>query len=293
MNQRIETEKKQKKQIQTLKISQIVPNPKQPRTYFDDAEIEQLGKSILAQGQKERAVVRPIGNDKYELVSGEMRYRACLQMGIPTFEVEVKEICDKDLHFESLIYNAGRHKLTTKEKFYAIVKEVEDGRSIKDIAEAFCQSEVWISKFLTLRNLAPELQALLEHGSKKDCLLITEAFELAKYPNHEYQVKRYQSTKGYSPSFRKKVLTADVKRLCHGSQRDKPSKSRKEKVKGIISSTETFYYFLKELSAIDSVKFDNLLEGMPSLEREKMEERLDDCIKWMGSLSLKLNKLNN
>jgi len=293
MNQRIETEKKQKEQSKTLLISQIVPNPEQPRTYFDDAEIEQLGKSILAQGQKERAVVRPIGNDKYELVSGEMRYRACLRMGIPTFEVEVKEIRDKDLHFESLIYNAGRHKLTTQEKFYAIVKEVDDGRSIKDIAEAFCQSEVWISKFLTLRNLAPELQALLEHGSKKDCLLITEAFELAKYPNHEYQVKRYQSTKGYSPSFRKKVLTADVKRLCHGSQRDKPSKSRKEKVKEIISSTESFYFFLKELSEMDMVQLTIVLEAMQSIEREKLEEKFDDCIDLLKTLSAKLNKLNS
>ncbi|KKS38042.1 MAG: ParB-like protein partition protein [Parcubacteria group bacterium GW2011_GWD2_42_14] len=247
---------------------------------------------LLLNGQKEPIVVRPIGEDTYQLVSGERRLRASQKKGLLTIKAIVKEIRDEDLHFESLSYNAGRHKLTPRETFFAIVKEVDAGRSIKDIAGVFCKSEGWVRTYLSLRNLAPELQAILEHDTKKDCLLIKDALELAKITNLEYQVKRYQSTKDLTPSVRKKLIQNDVKRLRREPKQNKTGENRRWQVEDIISSTENFYYFLMELSAMDKDKLISILESIPSLKREELEERIDECVTWLGSLSKNLNNLN-
>ena len=279
--------------IYILKTSQIVPNPKQPRTDFDDADLEEFGEGILLAGQKEAIVVRPIGDDLFELVSGERRWRACIKKGMPTIKARVQEVADKDLHFESVLYNFGRRKLGHKDTLNAIVNEVDGGRDVKTIAVALGKSVGWVDTYLNLsRKLAPELLEILENGPKKaGSLLFGDARELAKLPTHKRQIDRHEKTKGLSPPVRKQLLEKAVTQT-RTVQRKPRAVCKKAEGKNILSTVELFHLFVKNLSA-NMADTKIVFEKMLSYDREKLEEVMDACAELLNTHSSTLNILNN
>lgn len=169
-----------------LQMSLIFPNPLQPRTIFIEHDIKELSGGIKEHGLKEPIVVRPTKNGTYEIVSGERRYRAHKLIDATTIKAKVQQISDGDLLLESVTYNGGRRSLTPRDAFFTIVKLKEEGRSIQTIATAFSKSTAWVNTYLKLQNLAPELQAILQHEKKEGELLIKNALKLAELKNHKY-----------------------------------------------------------------------------------------------------------
>jgi ParB family transcriptional regulator, chromosome partitioning protein len=103
--------------IAELPIAQLHPNPKQPRTIFDDVALEELASSVRANGILQPILVRPLaGGSGYEIVAGERRYRAALKVGLIKIPVVVRTLSDEDTLAIGLIENLIREDITPIEE---------------------------------------------------------------------------------------------------------------------------------------------------------------------------------
>ena len=89
----------------TLEINQIFPNPFQPRTNFNESELKELAKSISEYGVIQPLTVRKIKENKYQIISGERRYRACKIATVTKIPVYIKETKDNKMLELALIEN--------------------------------------------------------------------------------------------------------------------------------------------------------------------------------------------
>lgn len=145
-------------------VNAISPNPKQPRTHWDEAEIKALASSIREVGILQPIVVRRAGAG-YELVAGERRLRAAKVAGLATVPVVVRDTDDSDLLREALIENIHREDLgpvELAEAFRALLEEL--GLKQEDLAERVGVSRSHIANTIRLLQLPPETQQLLADG---------------------------------------------------------------------------------------------------------------------------------
>lgn len=94
-----------------LKLNEIEPNKNQPRKRFDEAAISDLAASIAQHGIIQPLLVRPLGNDGYQLVAGERRWRAARIAGLTEVPVVIRELSDEDASALALIENLQREDL--------------------------------------------------------------------------------------------------------------------------------------------------------------------------------------
>jgi ParB family transcriptional regulator, chromosome partitioning protein len=146
-------------------VNAIGPNPKQPRTLFDDDEIASLAASIREVGILQPIVVRSAGVSAYEVVAGERRLRAAKVAGLATVPVVVRETGDADLLREALIENIHRQDLgpiELAEAFRALIEEL--GLKQEGLAERVGVSRSHIANTLRLLQLPFDVQQLLTDG---------------------------------------------------------------------------------------------------------------------------------
>lgn len=105
----------------TVAICSIKVNESQPRRYFDVEKLEQLVISIKEHGILEPLLVRPIGEGQYELVAGERRYRAALQVGLKEIPVVIRELNNREALQLSLVENLIREDLNPVEETEGIL----------------------------------------------------------------------------------------------------------------------------------------------------------------------------
>ncbi len=99
-----------------IPLSWIKPNPRQPRTVFDNSSLEELAASIKEIGILQPPVVRKIGDNQYELIMGERRYRAAKLAGLVNIPVIVRQTSDNELLREALVENIHRSNLNSLEE---------------------------------------------------------------------------------------------------------------------------------------------------------------------------------
>ena len=152
------------KQLQYININNIIPNTTQPRTFFDDDAINELAESIKENGLIQPIVVRPIDNDKYEIVAGERRYRACHRALLENVPCIIQNYDDMHLAQVALIENIQREDLTPIEEAKAYKMMLEEYNLTQtQIAEQVGKKQSTIANKLRLLNLPIEIQdALLE-----------------------------------------------------------------------------------------------------------------------------------
>lgn len=146
-------------------VNAIGPNPKQPRTLFDDAEIASLAASIREVGILQPIVVRKSGDSRYEVVAGERRLRAAKVAGLATVAVVIRDTGDSDLLREALIENIHRQDLgpiELAEAFRALIEEL--GLKQEELAERVGVSRSHIANTLRLLQLPLDVQQLLTDG---------------------------------------------------------------------------------------------------------------------------------
>jgi ParB family transcriptional regulator, chromosome partitioning protein len=145
-------------------VNAISPNPKQPRTHWDEAEIQSLAASIREVGILQPIVVRRAGQG-YELVAGERRLRAAKVAGLATVPVVVRDTEDADLLREALIENIHREDLgpiELAEAFRALLEEL--GLKQEDLADRVGVSRSHIANTIRLLQLPQDTQQLLADG---------------------------------------------------------------------------------------------------------------------------------
>lgn len=150
----------------TLRLTSIVPNPRQPRGIFDDTELEELAHSLREIGVLQPVVVRSAGEGRFELVAGERRVRAARLAGLEEIPAVVRESRDSDLLTEALVENLHRSDLNPLEEAAAYQQLLDDfGMTHDGLAGKLGKSRSAISNALRLLNLPVELQQAVAGGT--------------------------------------------------------------------------------------------------------------------------------
>jgi ParB family chromosome partitioning protein len=154
-------------------ISSISPNPRQPRTVFDEDALNELIASIKEIGILQPPVVRKVSEGRYELIMGERRFRAAKAAGLKSIPVIIRQTPDNELLREALIENIHRSQLNPLEEAAAYAGLLTDfGCTHDELAIKLGRSRPLISNMLRLLNLPPTVQrkvaALLGLSDEKE-----------------------------------------------------------------------------------------------------------------------------
>jgi ParB family transcriptional regulator, chromosome partitioning protein len=148
-----------------LPVDAIEPNPRQPRDVFDDDELEGLAASIRDMGLLQPVVVRPTGEDTYELIAGERRLRASKRAGLERIPAVVRHTEDADLLKEALVENIHRVQLNPLEEAAAYQQLLDDfDFTQEELAAKLGKSRPAISNTLRLLQLPQGVQRRVAAG---------------------------------------------------------------------------------------------------------------------------------
>lgn len=148
-----------------LNVKRLRPGKFQPRRNMQQDELEALANSIKEQGIIQPIVVRNVGNDGYEIIAGERRWRAAQLAGLSSVPVIIKDVPDEAALVIALIENIQRENLNPLEEAIALDRlGVEFGLSHEKIASAVGKSRTTITNLLRVLNLRPDVKLLLEKG---------------------------------------------------------------------------------------------------------------------------------
>ena len=130
-----------------LPITQVRPNARQPRQVFDEEALAELVHSIREVGLLQPVVVRRTGEDAYELIMGERRWRASQEAGRDTIPAIVRETDDNDMLRDALLENLHRSQLNPLEEAAAYGQLLEDfGCTHEELAQRIGRSRPQISQ---------------------------------------------------------------------------------------------------------------------------------------------------
>ena len=167
-------------------ISQISPNPRQPRTVFDETALNELIASIKSIGILQPPVVRKVGEGRYELIMGERRFRAAKAAGLTSIPVIIRQTPDNELLREALIENIHRSQLNPLEEGAAYAQLLSDfGCTHDELAVKLGRSRPLISNTIRLLNLPEAVQrrvaaGVLSAGHARALLGLTDGAEIEK-----------------------------------------------------------------------------------------------------------------
>jgi ParB family chromosome partitioning protein len=167
-------------------ISQISPNPRQPRTVFDETALNELIASIKSIGILQPPVVRKVGEGRYELIMGERRFRAAKAAGLTSIPVIIRQTPDNELLREALIENIHRSNLNPLEEGAAYSQLLSDfGCTHDELAIKLGRSRPLISNTIRLLNLPEAVQrrvaaGVLSAGHARALLGLTDGAEIEK-----------------------------------------------------------------------------------------------------------------
>ncbi|MEO0369789.1 MAG: ParB/RepB/Spo0J family partition protein [Pseudomonadota bacterium] len=148
-----------------LPIEQLKPGQYQPRTNMDEAALHELAESIKSQGIIQPILVRPIAQDKYEIIAGERRWRAAQLARLDEVPVLVRDIPDEATLAVALIENIQREDLNPVEEAVGL-KRLADEFSLthEEMAKSVGRSRAAVTNLLRLLSLSHGARQLLEHG---------------------------------------------------------------------------------------------------------------------------------
>ena len=148
-----------------IAISQIIPNPTQPRTNFDQEALEELADSIRQLGVIQPITLRRRNDGKYTIISGERRWRASQMAGLETPPAYIREVEDEDLHAMALVENIQRQDLNAIEIALGMQRLIEEcGLTQEAMAEKVGKKRSTVSNYMRLLGQPSEVQLALKEG---------------------------------------------------------------------------------------------------------------------------------
>lgn len=137
----------------------------QPRKDMSADALEELAESIRAQGVMQPIVVRPLGDNRYEIIAGERRWRAAQMAELDSIPAVIREVPDEAAIAMSLIENIQRENLNPMEEALALSRLKEEfGLTHQQVADAVGKSRAMVTNLLRLMSLEADVKKLLEHG---------------------------------------------------------------------------------------------------------------------------------
>jgi len=216
--------------LRNLPLDLIRRSPYQPRGELDPEALEELTRSVKAQGVVQPILVRPVGDGvHFELIAGERRWRAAQAAGLADIPAVVREVPDQAALAIALIENIQREDLNPIEEARALARLVEEfGMTHDAVAQAVGRSRAAVSNLLRLLELREEVRALVEAGELEmghaRALLALEgpaqgraAREVASKGlsarETERLVQRLRSPRGADAGARRERADPDVRRM--------------------------------------------------------------------------------
>jgi len=148
-----------------LPLASITPNPRQPRTTFDEDQLAELAASIKDVGLLQPVVVRPLSDSTYELVMGERRFRATKEAGLDTIPAIIRPTEEADLLRDALLENLHRAQLNPLEEAAAYQQLLDDfGCSQEELSTRIHRSRPQISNTIRLLRLPSGVQRRVAAG---------------------------------------------------------------------------------------------------------------------------------
>lgn len=147
-----------------LPVDKIVPNPNQPRTHFNETELQELSDSIQEHGVLQPLLVRKV-DDHYEIIAGERRYQASKIAGLTEVPAIVKEVNDTEMLALALIENLQRSDLNPLEEAKGYRQLIDASGMTQDaLSKAVSKSRSAITNSLRLLDLPKKVQDLVFEG---------------------------------------------------------------------------------------------------------------------------------
>ena len=166
--------------ISDIDINLISPNPDQPRTTFDDVALDELAASIREVGIIQPLTLRKLVDGKYQIISGERRYRAAKKAGLENVPAYIREANDSELTEMALIENIQREDLNAIEIALTFKKLIEQYKLTQErLSERIGKSRTAIANFLRLLKLPAAIQLglrdkLLDMGHARALLAVDD-----------------------------------------------------------------------------------------------------------------------
>lgn len=177
--------------INEIPISQITPNPEQPRQNFDEQALEELAASIREMGIIQPLTLRSTGENSYQIISGERRYRASLLAGLQSVPAYIRTANDSEVTEMALIENIQREDLNAIEIALTFGKLIDQYNLTQErLSERIGKKRATIANFLRLLKLPAEVQL----GLHDHTLDMGHARALLSLDNPKLQLKLYNET---------------------------------------------------------------------------------------------------
>lgn len=225
--------------LANIPLSKILPNPYQPRTEFDANALDELKKSILENGLIQPITVRRISGGKYELISGERRFRACKEIGFEILPAYIIQAETKEVMLElSLIENIQREKLNAIEIAIAYKRLAEEcDLSKEEISKKVGKDRSTVVNFIRLLKLPQEIQ----EGIVKNQITAGHARILINISSPKLQLKLYNKivSEGLSVRAIEKIvqnLSSPKKKNEILSNKDNVMKDYESKLRSLFST---------------------------------------------------------
>ena len=163
--------------VRIVQVDRIEPNPEQPRLAFNQETLDELAASIREHGVLQPILVRPVGQNRYQLIAGERRWRASKQAGLETIPALIEEIDDDTALEISIIENLQREDISPLDEAAMYDRMVtEHGYSIRKLADKLGKDKGYVENRLRLADAPDEVRELV--SLRKDTL--SHAYELMK-----------------------------------------------------------------------------------------------------------------
>ncbi|MFT7131853.1 MAG: ParB family chromosome partitioning protein [Cyclobacteriaceae bacterium] len=151
--------------LDEVPIEWIRPGKYQPRKVMDDEALQELAASIRAQGLMQPIVLRSVGDQRYEIIAGERRWRASQMAGMEKIPAVIREVNDESAVAMSLIENIQREDLNPMEEAMALQRLVDEfDLTHQQVADAVGKSRTAVTNFLRLTHLSGEVAQMLANG---------------------------------------------------------------------------------------------------------------------------------
>ena len=204
----------------TLPISSIEPNPDQPRTNFDEEALDGLAESIKQLGVIQPITVRKISDDKYQIISGERRFRAAQKAGLSKIPSYIKTAEDETVMQMALVENVQREDLNAIEiaLSYKALTETQNLTQEK-ISSLVGKKRATVSNYLRLLKLPAEIQI----GISKKQIDMAHARALLSLDDPQKQLEIYEKT--ISGNLSSHAVEAMVKEALEGGKKKREKKT--------------------------------------------------------------------
>ncbi len=221
--------------ISSIGIDQIDANPFQPRTEFEQERLNELSASIKELGVIQPITVRKMGNDKFQIISGERRFRASQLAGLDRIPAFIRIANDQEMLEMALVENIQREDLNAIEIGLSYERLMNECNLTQDeLSDRVGKNRSTIANYIRLLNLPAEIQK----GIQEKKLSMGHARALLSIEDEDEQIAVYRSILESDVSVRElEGLTRKIKNVTSGkSEKEKPQLSFSElKLKSDLS----------------------------------------------------------